>query len=374
MGVMFIDSVAAFIETLRDTRLLDAEQMEELKVRLRPQFREAGALAKELIQRDWLTPYQVNQLYQGRGCDLVLGSYVLLERLGKGGMGMVYKARHRRLDRIVALKLIRKELLSNPTALRYFHREILAAAQLAHPNIVLAFDADAVDGVHFFTMEYVEGTTFTDLIHASGPLPLEIATESIRQAALGLQHAYERGLVHRDLKPSNVMLSWSNVPQSPPPSWAEQEQNKARWGGNSPLVKILDLGLARLHVSHDDPALRAKAASKSSSTLMGTPDFMAPEQAEDAHQADTRSDLYSLGCTFFYILTAQVPFSGGTRLEKLMRHRMDAPPPPSRLRRDVPPEIDAVVLKMMAKRPEDRYQQPHELAAALTGVLGRLMK
>jgi serine/threonine-protein kinase len=334
MGVMFIDSVAAFIETLRDTRLLDPEQMEELKVRLRNQFREPSALAKELIQRDWLTPYQVNQLYQGRGCDLVLGSYVLLERLGKGGMGMVYKARHRRLDRIVALKLIRKELLSNPTALRYFHREILAAAQLTHPNIVLAYDADAVDGVHFFTMEYVEGHTFSDLIQASGPLPIDIAAESIRQAALGLQHAHERGLVHRDLKPSNLMLSWTNVPLSPPPSRAEQEKTKAHWGGNTPLVKILDMGLARLNPTESGPSSAARMSTgPKSGNIMGTPDFMAPEQAEDAHSADIRADLYGLGCTFFYILTAQVPFSGGSRMEKLLRHRTDAPPAPSTLRR-----------------------------------------
>lgn len=368
MGVMFIDSVAAFIETLRDTRLLDPEQMEELKLRLRNQYRDASALAKELIQRDWLTPYQVNQMYQGRGCDLVLGSYVLLERLGKGGMGMVYKARHRRLDRIVALKLIRKELLSNPTALRYFHREILAAAQLSHPNIVLAYDADAVDGVNFFTMEYVEGHTFSELIQASGPLPIDIATESIRQAALGLQHAYERGLVHRDMKPSNLMLSWTNVPLSPPPSRAEQERTRASWGNITPMVKLLDMGLARLNAHHEMPR---GSTSKSSNTLMGTPDFMAPEQAEDAHRADTRSDIYSLGCTYFYILTAQVPFSGGNRLEKLLRHRTDPAPAPSALRREVPPAIDALVRKMMAKRPEDRYQQPHELATVLAGVLGK---
>jgi serine/threonine-protein kinase len=364
---MFIDSVAAFIETLRDTRLLDPEQMEELKVRLRAQFRDPGALARELIQREWLTPYQVNQMYQGRGCDLVLGSYVLLERLGKGGMGMVYKARHRRLDRIVALKLIRKELLSNPTALRYFHREILAAAQLSHPNIVLAYDADTVDGVHFFTMEYVEGTTFSDLVQASGPLPVEIAAESIRQAALGLQHAFERGLVHRDMKPSNLMLSWTNVPSSPPPSLAEQQQNKARWGGNTPNVKILDLGLALAHVPQHDPASRPRETMKSG-TLMGTPDFMAPEQAEDPHHADSRADIYSLGCTFFYILTAQVPFSGGNRIEKLLRHRMENAPAPSSLRK-VPAAVDFIVRKMMAKRADDRYQQPHEVAQALTAVL-----
>jgi eukaryotic-like serine/threonine-protein kinase len=136
-------------------------------------------------------------------------------------------------------------------------------------------------------------------------------------------------------------------------------------------VKILDLGLARLNVGDPAPTSTAPTGSTKTGILMGTPDFMAPEQAEDAHRADIRADLYSLGCTFFYVLTAQVPFSGGSRMEKLLRHRTDAPPAPSTLRRDVPPAIDAVVKKMMAKRAEDRYQQPHELATALAGVLGK---
>jgi serine/threonine-protein kinase len=221
-------------------------------------------------------------------------------------------------------------------------------------------------------MEYVEGHTFSELIQASGPLPIDIAAESIRQAALGLQHAHERGLVHRDLKPSNLMLSWTNVPMSPPPSRAEQEKTKAHWGGNTPIVKILDMGLARLNTSEPGPSSAARvSAGPKSGNIMGTPDFMAPEQAEDAHSADIRADLYGLGCTFFYILTAQVPFSGGNRLEKLLRHRTDAAPAPSTLRREVPPAIDAIVAKMMAKRPEDRFQQPHELARALAGILGK---
>jgi serine/threonine protein kinase len=183
-----------------------------------------------------------------------------------------------------------------------------------------------------------------------------------------LQHAFERGLVHRDLKPSNVMLSWTNVPSNPALNMAEQQQNKARWGGNTPSVKILDMGLALVHAPQHDPTSKSRETHKPH-TLMGTPDFMAPEQAEDPHRADSRSDIYSLGCTFFYILTAQVPFSGGTRMEKLMRHRTETPLVPSILRRQVPPAIDAIVKKMMAKRPEDRFQQPHEVSEALAAVL-----
>ena len=180
------------------------------------------ALAGELIRRGWLTPYQVNQLLQGRGRDLLLGSYVLLERLGEGGMGQVFKARNWKLGRVVALKLIRKERLDNPDAVRRFQREIRAAAQLDHPNIVRAFDADEVDGTHLLVMEYVEGTDLAKLVKKDGPLPVDKACDYCRQAALGLQHAYERGLVHRDIKPHNLLLTPGGV------------------------VKILDMGLARL--------------------------------------------------------------------------------------------------------------------------------
>lgn len=363
---MIIDSVSAFVDALHQSRLLNPPQWEELSGQLKFRFRDPSALAKELMQREWITPYQINQLHQGRGGDLVLGSYVLLERLGKGGMGLVYKARHRRLDRIVALKLIRKELLANPTAVMLFHREILAAAQLSHPNIVLAFDADAVDGVHFYTMEYVEGSTFANLVQTSGPLLVNLACESMRQAALGIQHAFERGVIHRDIKPSNIMLSWTSLPVSPPPSRAVEEESRAQWGGNSPIVKILDMGLARINAADDDP--RQTHGSKKQH-LMGTPDFMAPEQAADAHHADIRCDLYSLGCTFYYVLAGGVPFPGGTRLEKLMRHRTEEPKPVEELQAQVPREVGDVVRKLMAKRAEDRFQTPHDLAAALAAIL-----
>lgn len=367
---MIIDSVSAFVDALKNSRLLEPSQWEDLSSTLKFRFSDPSALAKELMQREWITPYQINQLHQGRGGDLILGPYVLLERLGKGGMGLVYKARHRRLARIVALKLIRKELLANPTAVRLFHSEILAAAKLSHPNIVLAFDADAVDGVHFYTMEYVEGSTFENLVQTSGPLPVNLACESMRQTALGIQHAFERGVIHRDIKPSNIMLAWTSLPTSPPPSRVAEEETRAQWGGHTPIVKLLDMGLARINAEDEDPR---KTFNSNKPALMGTPDFMAPEQADDAQHADVRSDLYSLGCTLYYVLTGEVPYPHGTRLEKLMRHHTETPRPIEELNPHVPQAVGDIIRKLMAKRPEDRFQTARDLAMSAAGVFDEVL-
>ncbi len=307
-------------------------------------FRDPRTLAGELVRRGWLTPYQVNQLFQGRAAQLVLGPFLLLERLGEGGMGQVFKARHRKLGRLVALKVIRKERLSHPDAVRRFRREIQAAAQLSHPNIVLALDADEHEGTHFFAMEYVQGTDLAKHVKQVGPLPVAQAWEYVRQTALGLQHAFERGLVHRDIKPHNLLL----MPQTG-------------------TVKVLDMGLARLRSESPDEA--SCTALTAEGTMMGTPDYVAPEQAMDARSADIRADLYSLGCTFYFLLTGRVPFPGGSLMEKLFRHQNEQPRPVRDYRPDVPPPVAAVVHRLLAKRPADRFQTPAELIAALAAAL-----
>src|SRR5437016_1217699 len=194
---MPIASVVDLVDLLRRHHLLGPAQLDQL-----PGLQAIGAdpraLARELIRRNWLTPYQVNQLFRDRGTELLLGSYVLLQRLGEGGMGRVFKARHSKLGRVVALKLIRPDRLASAAAVRRFRREIRAAAQLSHPNIVLAYDADEVNGIHFFTMEYVAGEDLARLVKRHGLLPVGLACDCVRQAALGLEHAFERGLVHRD--------------------------------------------------------------------------------------------------------------------------------------------------------------------------------
>jgi serine/threonine protein kinase len=357
-----IDSVATFVAALRESRLLPPERLQEVIGDFQARFPEPRALARQLMRLDWLTPYQINQLFQGRSQHLVLGPYRLLERLGEGGMGQVFKARHMGLDRVVALKVMRKEHMDDPDSVHRFHREIRAAAQLSHPNIVMAYDADEVDGTHFFVMEYVAGIDLGRLVQQSGPLAVEQACDYIRQAALGLQHALERGLVHRDIKPSNLLLAH-------PPRQGVMVQDGGSGPGTSraPVVKILDLGLARLPKRGEIEESGCYLTQEG--RVIGTPDFMAPEQAINSHKTDIRADLYSLGCTFYYLLTGHVLFRGGTPIEKLIRHRLDPPPPIERARPGVSADIRAILYKLLAKRPKHRFQTPAQLAAALAAAL-----
>jgi serine/threonine protein kinase len=324
---MIVDSIRTFAAILQRYRLLDSHQLAEVAGPLAKSFSNPKSLAGELIRRDWLTPYQVNQVFQGRGSDLLLESYVLLERLGEGGMGIVFKARNWKLDRLVALKLIRKERLSNTEVVRRFQREVRAAAQLNHPNVVHAYDCGECGDRHFYVMEYIDGIDLAQLVRRDGPLGVEQACDYIRQAALGLQHAYERGLVHRDIKPHNLLLSRSS--------------------GGQALIKILDMGLARL----DQGGEVDSGTMTREGTVMGTLDYIAPEQARNAHLADTRADLYSLGCTLYYLLTGQPPFPAGTATEKLLKHQIDEPPPIQSLRPEVPASLAALVPRVLGQQP-----------------------
>jgi len=284
---------------------------------------------------------------------LSLGQYHLLEELGRGGMGRVYKAQHALMGRVVALKVISPELVSDPVAVEWFLREVRASTQLNHPNIVMAYDANEAEGQYFLVMEYVHGVTLDALVKQRGPLTIPYICELIRQVALGLQHAHEQGMVHRDIKPSNLLILASQ--------------------GDTPpqvLVKILDFGLARLHgkSTGDTIALRGE------SSVLGTPDYIAPEQSRDIHAADIRSDLYSLGCVFYFALTGRVPFPGDNAVEKLIKHLTEQPEPVEKVREDVPPTLAAIVRRLMAKDPADRYQTPAELVRELEEYQARSNK
>jgi serine/threonine protein kinase len=301
-------TAAALVELLRKHQLLTPPQLEQLTRNLVPRHPQPRALARVLLEKDWLTAFQVNQLLQGRGEELVLGPYLLLERLGEGGAGQVFKARHQRLNRLVALKVLHPELLGDADALSRFYREIKVCSQLDHPNIVRAHDAGPIGTRHYLAMEYIEGIDLARLVKQRGPLTASLAGEFVRQAALGLQYAHERGLIHRDIKPSNLVVT-----------------SRSRTVSSREVIKILDFGLARLRrPASGDGAVAGHTTitAVGSVVMMGTPDYLAPEQAINFHEADIRSDIYSLGCTCYYLLTGQPPFPGGTLSQKLWKYPM----------------------------------------------------
>lgn len=360
--------VAQVLEMLRHTQLLTSQQFEELTAATGAHTSDAPALAKELLRRGWLTSYQAEQVLRGRGAGLVLGPHVILERLGEGGIGQVFKARHRTLQRIVAIKLIREDLLADADVVNRFYREIQLISQFTHPHVVHAYDAGPVGAAHVLVMEYVEGITLDRLVKESGPLPVAQACEYIRQAALGLQHAHERGLVHRDLKPSNLLLSGGRGRENSVSNGGGAFSSAPDSRPRTLNVKILDLGLARLHQKTDGDL--TSTMTPSGPVTMGTPDYMAPEQALDFHGVDTRADIYSLGCTLHYLLTGQAPFCGGTLAQKLLRHQQAEPPAVAQVRSDVPPPVLAVLRKMLAKEPARRFQTPGDVAGALAALSG----
>lgn len=276
--------------------------------------------------------------------------YEIVRLIGKGGMGDVFQARHRMMDRTVAIKVINHEFIRKSQAVDRFHREVKAAARLSHPNIVTAYDAEQAGDLHFLVMEYVDGIDLARLVKEKGRLRSQEACDFARQAAIGLQHAHEQGMVHRDIKPHNLMVSTDGI------------------------VKILDFGLASLApgVLLDEDTTETSGELTVAGSIVGTPDFISPEQAQDAHQADIRSDIYSLGATLYYLLSGRAPFADASVIEKLKRHAEQEPVPLEHLQIEIPGELAEVIRKMMAKDPDERYQTPQEVADALDKVSARL--
>jgi WD40 repeat protein/serine/threonine protein kinase len=364
---MPVESITNLVDTIRQHRLLTAMQMEELTQNLQGAFPDPRALARELLKRNWLSPYQINHLFQGRVRELVQGPYLLVERLAEGKLGMIYKARHLRMNRVVTLQVFREKLLAEQEAIDHFYQEIQTVSRLSHPNIVTAFDAGPVGRTHFLAVEFVEGLDLQQLVKQSGPLPPVLACDFICQTARGLQHALERGLRHHDLKPSNLLVTrWTSRREPAPSDRSEDSQPTFQSDGGS-LIKIRNLGLTLFHPA----AAQAESARRASDSgpLSDSLDCPAPEEAA-GDPADIRSDLYHLGGIFFFLLTGHMPYREGDAAE---RARHDLEPEPwsaEALGPEVPAEMRAIIQRLLARNPGERYQTPGELTAALAGVLG----
>ena len=341
--IMASASIDELEQAILRAGLLSHQELSEALAQLPPDTREAGpeTVAQEFVRRGRLTEFQKQMLLAGQSDGLVLGEYTLLSLLGAGGMGRVFRALHRRMAREVALKVLPERLVAQEDAVQRFEREVRVAARLVHPNVVTAYDAGEHQGMHYLVMEYVAGADLASVVKSLGPLSAGDALRCAIQAAAGLAYAHGQGVTHRDIKPGNLLLDAHGV------------------------VKLLDLGLARMRAE-----LPGQSDSLSASgAVMGTVDFMPPEQALNAKSADERSDVYSLGCTLHFLLTGRPVFERDTIMEKLLAHR-EAPIPSLRERLpDVSPQLNAIVTRMLAKVPADRFATMTEVADALRQCL-----
>lgn len=340
-------SLEQFVQQLGEMSLFDAEELSSLQADA--QIANVEQFARDLVKRKKLTAYQATQLYSGRGKSLLLGNYVLLDKIGQGGMGLVFKAQHRRMKRIVALKVLSPSVTKNKNLVARFQREVQAAARLEHPHIVHAFDADEAAGAYFLVMQYVDGKDLSTLVKTKGPLPLEQAVNCILQAALGLEYAHQQGIIHRDIKPANLLLDSEGT------------------------VKILDMGLARF-----ENETAGQAELTNTGAVMGTVDYMAPEQALSTKSADARSDIYSLGVSLWYLATGKPAYAGDSLMARMLAHREQPIPSlgealrPKNSGMAIPgllTAVDGVFRRMVAKKPEDRFQSMSEVVEALEACL-----
>ena len=336
-------TVDQFLQHLTESGLFSPQALRALSDRLEAMdgSQDARALKDELIKSGQLTAYQAEAIYQGHTKRLVIGgNYIIEDLIGSGGMGMVFRAKHRLMKKEVALKVLTSQAMNDEEAVARFYQEVEVASALDHPNIVQARDAGQSREVHYLVMEYVRGNDLQQIVQREGPLAVGQAVNCILQAARGLAHAHKQRVIHRDIKPANLLLN------------------------NEGLVKILDMGLARIN----NPLGELDGSHKGLTlpgSIMGTVDFMGPEQAADTTKADARSDIYSLGCTLFYILTGRPAYDGSTAMVKLIAHRESPIPNLCEIREDVSPELNAAFQKMVAKRPEDRFQSMLEVITAL---------
>lgn len=334
---------ADLLPALKRSRILPDTKVEDIRQRvLRGDYPVGSAeLARVLVREQVLTEYQAKRLLSNKLGGLMIGRYVIMDRLGSGSMGRVYKAKHQMMDRVVALKIIAPEIGSNERVVARFQREMKLVGKLDHPNVVRAYDADKDQGILFIAMEHVPGESLGARLKTRGPIPAAELVEYAAQAALGLQHAHDQNIVHRDVKPSNLLVNTDGV------------------------VKVLDLGLGVL-LEADDSASFATAEG----IAVGTIDYMSPEQA-CGKDVDNRSDLFSLGCTMYHLLCGKLPFPGQSPVERLGARINGSPVPIQDVKPDIPNRLVQVLDTLMANRPSDRYQTAAEASDALRALLGR---
>lgn len=301
-------------------------------------------LADALVRATLITRYQATALLRGKSRGLALGDYLILDRLGIGGMGVVFKARDRRSDRVVALKLLPPSFARAKESVERFQREFLITSRLSHPNLVAAIESRSERGIHYLTMEYIDGHDLESLVASGGALAVDLALHCAIQVGRGLEAAHSQGIVHRDVKPGNVMIDAK---------------------GN---IRVLDLGLARVLETTSQLAQEAGASLTQTGAYMGTADYLAPEQADDAKRADHRADIYGLGCTLYFLLTGKVPFPAETLLKRLIAHQEMPAPSLCAARPEVPAAIDAFYQRMLEKKPGDRPQSMHEVINVLESL------
>jgi serine/threonine protein kinase len=326
------------LELVHKSGLIDAARLAAFEREL-PKEQPTGPkqLARLLVGAGLITRFQAEQFLLGKWRGFTIGKYKVLERLGAGGAGAVYLCEHMTMRRKAAVKVLPAARSDNPAAVGRFYREARAAGTLEHPNLVRAHDVGEDDGVHYLVMDYVDGANLQEIVARTGPMTIARAAWCIRETARGLEAAHNAGLIHRDVKPGNVIVD--------------------RAGG----VRVLDLGLARFY--HDNTDMLTLKYDENN--VLGTADYVSPEQALNSHEVDGRADVYSLGATFYFLLIGQPPFAGGKAAQKLIWHQVRPPTPVRQLRPEIPEEMAAVVEIMLAKNPADRYQTMGEIADAL---------
>src|SRR5262245_42697033 len=333
-----------FFQNLSDSGLFTQAEVSRARITLsEAQAPDGEAAARQLVADGKLTAFQADAVRERRFEGLVIGNYEVLDRLGEGGMGTVFKARHRRMRRVVAIKVLSRNVAQSERFIKRFQREVEAVARLSHPSLALGHEADVADVGHFLVMESVNGRDLASEVQKHGPLPVRQAVACIVQAAWALEYAHRQGIIHRDIKPANLLRDASGV------------------------VKVADLGLARFDEAHGSPPEDASAFTQAG-TIMGTVDFMSPEQALGAADIDHRADVYSLGGTLHFLLLGKPPYVGPTVMATLLKHREAPIPSLTEARPEIPAELDAVFRRMMAKAPADRYQTMTEVVRALESV------